>query len=130
MKQTIATSSAPAAIGTYAQAVAAGHCVYLSGQIGLDPATMELVADDLEAQLHQVFHNLAAVCAAAGGGLTDLVKLNIYLLDMADFATVNKIMAEHIPEPYPARAVVAVSGLPKAARIEIDGIMHLTGRPD
>ncbi|GAB4115200.1 MAG: Rid family detoxifying hydrolase [Gammaproteobacteria bacterium] len=123
MKQIIATSAAPAAIGTYSQAVAAGNCVYLSGQIGLDPQSMELVADNLELQLHQVFRNLAAVCAAAGGSLADLVKLNVYLLDMADFATVNQIMAEHVPEPFPARAALAVSGLPKGARVEIDGVM-------
>lgn len=123
MKQIIATSAAPAAIGTYSQAVAAGNCVYLSGQIGLDPQSMELVADNLELQLHQVFRNLAAVCAAAGGSLVDLVKLNVYLLDMADFATVNQIMAEHVPEPFPARAALAVSGLPKGARVEIDGVM-------
>jgi len=123
MKQIIATSAAPAAIGTYSQAVAAGNCVYLSGQIGLDPQSMELVADNLELQLHQVFSNLAAVCAAAGGSLADLVKLNVYLLDMADFASVNQVMAEHVPEPFPARAALAVSGLPKGARVEIDGVM-------
>jgi len=123
MKQIIATSAAPAAIGTYSQAVAAGNCVYLSGQIGLDPQSMELVADNLELQLHQVFRNLAAVCAAAGGSLADLVKLNVYLLDMADFASVNQVMAEHVPEPFPARAALAVSGLPKGARVEIDGVM-------
>ena len=123
MKQTISTNEAPAAIGTYSQAVAAGDVVYLSGQIGLDPESMELVADNLELQLQQVFKNLAALCQQAGGSLADLIKLNIYVLDMADFGLVNKIMAEHIPEPYPARAVVAVSGLPKGARIEIDGVM-------
>lgn len=123
MKQIITTSAAPAAIGTYSQAVAAGNHVYLSGQIGLDPQSMELVADNLELQLHQVFRNLAAVCAAAGGSLADLLKLNVYLLDMADFATVNQIMAEHVPEPFPARAALAVSGLPKGARVEIDGVM-------
>jgi len=123
MKQIIATSAAPAAIGTYSQAVAAGNCVYLSGQIGLDPQSMELVADNLELQLHQVFRNLAAVCAAAGGSLADLVKLNVYLLGMADFASVNQVMAEHVPEPFPARAALAVSGLPKGARVEIDGVM-------
>jgi len=125
MKQIIKTSSAPAAIGTYSQAVACGDSVYLSGQIGLDPETMELVADNLELQLHQVFRNLAAVCDAAGGSLADLVKLNVYLLDMADFASVNQIMAEHVPQPFPARAALAVSGLPKAARVEIDGVMHV-----
>jgi len=125
MKQIVSTAAAPAAIGTYSQAVAVGDCVYLSGQIGLNPKTMELVADSLEQQLHQVFSNLAAVCTAAGGSLADLVKLNIYLLDMADFVTVNQIMAEHVPEPFPARAALAVSGLPKSARVEIDGVMHV-----
>lgn len=125
MKKIVSTSSAPAAIGTYSQAVAVGDCVYLSGQIGLNPKTMELVADNLEPQLHQVFKNLAAVCNAAGGSLADLVKLNVYLLDMADFDTVNQIMAEHVPEPFPARAALAVSGLPKAACVEIDGVMHV-----
>jgi len=119
----IHTDDAPAAIGPYSQAIASDGWVFCSGQIPLDPETMELVADNLEMQLQQVFKNLAAVCKQAGGSLADLVKLNIYILDMDDFASVNKIMAEHIPEPYPARAVVAVSGLPKGARIEIDGVM-------
>ncbi len=125
MKKIVSTGSAPAAIGTYSQAVVAAGTVYLSGQIGLNPDSMELIGDSLELQLHQVFRNLAAVCTAAGGSLADMVKLNVYLLSMDDFATVNKIMAEHMPKPYPARAAVAVSGLPKGALIEIDGVMHV-----
>ena len=108
MKQTIATSGAPAAIGTYSQAVRAGNTVYLSGQIPLDPATMQLV-EGFDDQVRRVFDNLKAVCEAAGGSLNDLVKVNVYLLDLAHFAKVNEIMASYISQPYPARASVGVA---------------------
>ena len=118
----IKTESAPAAIGTYSQAVQAGNTIYLSGQIPLDPDTMMLVNDSFEAEVHQVFKNLRAVLNAAGGDLSNLVKLNIFMTDLSNFTTVNEIMAEYFHEPYPARAAVEVSGLPKGATIEADGI--------
>jgi len=118
----IKTEAAPAAIGTYSQAVQAGTTVYLSGQIPLDPIRMELVNDSFESEVHQVFKNLSAVLNAAGGDLSNLVKLNIFMTDLSHFATVNEIMAEYFVEPYPARAAVEVSALPKGARIEADGV--------
>jgi len=124
-KSIIHTDRAPAAIGTYSQAVKAGTTVYLSGQIPLVAETMELVSDDFAKQTHQVFENLKAVCEAAGGSMNDLVKVNIYLLDLSHFATVNEIMASYFAQPYPARAAIGVSELPKSAQVEIDGVMEL-----
>lgn len=122
-RQTISTPNAPAAIGTYSQAVKVGDTVYLSGQIPLDPNTMELVEGGFAAQAEQVFANLQAVCQAAGGSLNQLVKLNFYLTDLSDFAQLNEIMAKHFTQPYPARAAVEVSALPKGSLLEADGIM-------
>lgn len=122
-RQTISTPNAPAAIGTYSQAVKVGNTVYLSGQIPLDTATMELVEGGFAAQAEQVFANLQAVCQAAGGSLNQLVKLNFYLTDLSDFAQLNEIMAKHFTQPYPARAAVEVSALPKGSLLEADGIM-------
>ncbi|RUO18956.1 reactive intermediate/imine deaminase [Aliidiomarina iranensis] len=124
-KVIIATDKAPAAIGTYSQAIKIGTTVYLSGQIPLVPATMEMVSNDFRAQAEQVFKNLSAVCSAAGGELQDMVKVQIYLTDLNQFAVVNEVMAEHFDTPYPARAAIEVSGLPKGAQIEIDGVMEL-----
>jgi reactive intermediate/imine deaminase len=124
-KSIIQTDNAPAAIGTYSQAVKAGTTVYLSGQIPLVPSTMEMVSDDFAEQAVQVFENLKAVCAAAGGNMSHLVKVNIFLIDLGHFATVNQIMANYFKQPYPARAAIGVSQLPKGAQIEIDGIMEL-----
>ena len=121
-KHRILTADAPQAIGTYSQAVHAGGTLYLSGQIGLDPQTMEM-ADGFEAQAHQVFSNLRAVCTAAGGDLNDAVKLTVYLSDLANFAKLNEIMAGYFAEPYPARSAVGVSQLPKDALIEIDAVL-------
>jgi len=118
----IQTPDAPAAIGAYSQAVRAGGTVYLSGQIGLDPVSMQLV-EGIEAQIHQVFQNLRAVAAAAGGSLADVVKLNIYLTDLGHFAKVNEIMAQYFSQPYPARAVVGVASLPRGAQVEADAVM-------
>ena len=123
-KEIIHSKHAPAAIGPYSQAVRAGATVYLSGQIGLDPATGNL-AEGVEAQAHQVFKNLRAVAAAAGGSLDDMVKLSILLADLADFAKVNEVMAGYFTAPYPARATYQVAGLPRGARIEVDGILVL-----
>lgn len=122
-KTIIATDAAPAAIGTYSQAVAVGNTVYLSGQIPLVPATMQLVEGDFSAQVHQVFHNLQAVCEAAGGDLNGIVKLNIFLTDLSHFATVNSIMAEYFQQPYPARAAIGVAALPRGAAVEMDGVL-------
>lgn len=127
MKTIIATEQAPAAIGTYSQAVRAGNTVYLSGQVGLDPESMELVSEDFKAQLHQVFKNLTAVCSAAGGSLDDIVKMQVYLLDMERFSDANAVMSTYFETPYPARAAVAVSQLPKAALVEVDAVMVLAG---
>jgi len=124
MKHIISTPHAPAAIGTYSQAVKAGNTVYLSGQIPLDPATMQLV-EGFENQVKRVFDNLKAVCEAAGGSLNDLVKVNVYLLDLGNFAKVNEIMASYIGQPYPARAAVGVASLPRGALVEIEGVMVL-----
>jgi reactive intermediate/imine deaminase len=121
----IHTSRAPQAIGTYSQAVRAGDTVYLSGQIPLDPATGELVAGDMEAQVRRVFENLKAVCEAAGGDLSQVVKLTVYLTDLAHFALVNRVMAEYFTQPYPARAALGVAALPKGAAVEMDGVLAL-----
>ena len=121
-KSIIQTSEAPAAIGTYSQAVRVDHTVYMSGQIGLDPASMQLV-DGVDAQIHQVFKNLAAVAAAAGGSLADVVKLNVFLTDLGHFAKVNEIMAGYFSQPYPARAAVGVAALPRGALVEADAVM-------
>ncbi len=126
-REIIQTDQAPAAIGTYSQAVRAGNEVWLSGQIPLDPQSMELVGDDIEAQIEQVFANLSAVCEAAGGSLNDIVKLNIYLVDLGHFARVNEIMARHFDQPYPARAAIGVASLPRGAQVEMDGVMYLPG---
>jgi len=125
-RKAIATPSAPSALGTYSQAIRAGDTVYLSGQIPLDPESMELVSGTRE-QIHQVFRNLRAVADAAGGDFGDLVKLNVYLTDLADFALVNEVMAEYFDEPYPARAAIGVASLPKGARVEMEGILVLRG---
>lgn len=125
MKEIIVTEKAPKAIGTYSQAVKVGKTVYLSGQIPLVPATMEMVVGDIEAQIRQVFENLKAVCEAAGGSFADMAKLNIFLIDLGNFATVNKIMAEYFAEPYPARAAIGVASLPRNAQVEMDGILEL-----
>ena len=124
-RQIIRTDKAPAAIGTYSQAVKVEQTVYLSGQIPLVPSTMELVQGDMGQQIRQVFENLRAVCQAAGGDLDDIVKLNVFLTDLSHFPLVNEIMAEYFSEPYPARAAIGVAALPKGAGIEMDAIMHL-----
>ena len=124
-KQTINSDSAPRAIGTYSQAVRCGDTVYLSGQIPLLPKSMELVAGGIEVQIRQVFDNLQAVAQAAGGELSDVVKLTVYLTDLGNFACVNEIMAEYFSAPYPARAAIGVAALPKAAEIEMDAIVYL-----
>jgi reactive intermediate/imine deaminase len=123
-RQIIRTVTAPEAIGTYSQAVRVNTTVYLSGQIGLDPQTMQLV-DGIDAQIVRVFDNLNAVAEAAGGSLNDVVKLNVYLTDLANFAKVNEIMARYFTEPYPARAAVGVASLPRGALVEADGVMEL-----
>lgn len=123
-KKIIHTDHAPKAIGTYSQAVAVNGTVYLSGQIGLDSASMELV-EGIEAQVHRVFTNLKAVAEAAGGSLADVVKLNIFLTDLGHFALVNSIMSEYFSEPYPARAAVGVATLPRGALVEADAVMVL-----
>ena len=119
----ISTANAPAAIGTYSQAVRSANTVYLSGQIPLDPASMELISEDMDDQITQVFTNLQAVCQAAGGDLKQIVKLTVYLVDLEQFARVNQIMAGIFQEPFPARAVIGVSSLPRNASIEVDAIM-------
>jgi len=121
----IQTDSAPKAIGTYSQAVRVGNTVYLSGQIPLVPDTMELNDGDMEAQIKQVFENLKAVAEAAGGGLVDIVKLNIFLTDLSHFVLVNEVMASYFSEPYPARAAVGVASLPKDVAVEMDAVMVL-----
>lgn len=125
MRTPIATTHAPQAIGTYSQAIRAGNTVYLSGQIPLDPATGELVAGDMEAQVRRVFDNLQAVATAAGSDLDHVVKLTVYLTDLAHFALVNRVMAEYFAQPYPARAAVGVAALPKGAAVEMDGVLEL-----
>ncbi len=119
----IQSSEAPAAIGTYSQAVRAGNTVYVSGQIGLDPATMQLV-DGVDAQIHRVFRNLQAIAKAAGLGLDRAVRMTVYLTDLAHFGRVNEIMAQYVAQPYPSRAAVGVASLPRGALVEIDAILH------
>lgn len=123
-RSVINTDKAPAAIGTYSQAIKAGNTVYMSGQIPLDPKSMELV-EGFEAQTVQVFENLKAVAEAAGGSLKDIVKLNIFLTDLANFATVNEVMSRYFQQPYPARAAIGITALPKGAQVEMDAIMVL-----
>lgn len=124
-KQIIATPNAPAAIGTYSQATRHGDVVYLSGQTPLDPASMKLVEGDIEAQIHRVFKNLQAVCEAAGGSLDQILKLNVFLIDMGNFPHVNSVMAQYFAKPYPARAAVGVAALPMGAQVEMDAILGL-----
>ena len=119
----IQSDNAPQAIGTYSQAVKVGSTVYLSGQIPLVPETMEMVEGDFSAQVAQVFDNLSAVCQASGGSLQQIVKLNIYLTDLSNFATVNEVMARYFKQPYPARAAVGVAQLPKDSAVEMDGVL-------
>jgi len=123
-KSIIQTGDAPAAIGTYSQAVRVDHTVYMSGQIGLDPVSMQMV-DGIEAQIHQVFKNLAAVATAAGGSLSSVVKLNVFLTDLTHFPRVSEIMAQYFVEPYPARAAIGVAALPRGALVEADAVMVL-----
>jgi len=124
-REIIRTDKAPQAIGTYSQAVKVGASVYLSGQIPLVPETMEMVEGDIEAQIRRVFDNLQAVARAAGGDLKDIVKLNVFLVDLGDFPVVNQVMADYFREPYPARAAIGVAALPKAAGVEMDAVMAL-----
>lgn len=126
-RSTIHTENAPAAIGTYSQAVKVRSTVYLSGQIPLDPITMEMQNENFATETHQVFKNLSSVAVAAGGSLRDLVKLNIFMVDLSNFAELNDIMSEYFTEPYPARAAVQVAALPKGATIEVDGVLELPG---
>lgn len=124
-RQVIHTTNAPAAVGTYSQAVRHGDTVYLSGQIPLDPESMKMVSGGVEAQIHRVFKNLTAVCNAAGSDLAGIVKLNVYMTDLGNFATVNQVMAEYFSEPYPARAAVGVSALPLGAEVEMEAVLGL-----
>ncbi len=125
MRDVIHTDAAPRAIGTYSQAVRSGHTVYLSGQIALDPASGELYTGDIETEIERAFANLRAVCEAAGGSMAKLVKLNIYLTDLAHFPAVNAAMERLFTSPYPARAAVGVAQLPRGARFEVDGVLVL-----
>ena len=125
-KQIITTDKAPKAIGTYTQAVKVGDTVYLSGQIPLIPETMELLKGSVEEQIHRVFKNLAAVSEAADGSLQDMVKLNVFLTDLGNFAIVNQVMALYFTEPYPARAAIGVASLPRGAAVEMDGILVIS----
>jgi len=122
-KEVISTENAPQAIGTYSQAVKVQDTVYLSGQIPLDPKSMEIIEGDTEAHITQVFENLKAVCHAAGGTLNDIVKLNIFLTDLGNFALVNEVMSRYFDQPYPARAAIGVASLPKGVGVEMDGIL-------
>lgn len=124
-KEIISTDKAPQAIGTYSQAVKTGSTVYMSGQIPLIPETMEMVEGDIRQQIHRVFQNLQAVATAAGGDLSDIVKLNVFLTDLTNFPQVNEVMAEYFQEPYPARAAIGVAALPKDAGVEMDAVMEL-----
>ncbi len=124
-RQVISTDQAPAAIGTYSQGIRAGNSVYISGQIPLDPATMELVEGDIDVHIRRVFDNLTAIARAAGGGLDDIVKLNVFLPDLSHFPVVNEVMSEYFTEPYPARAALGVRALPKGAPVEMDAILVL-----
>ena len=122
-KQAIQTKDAPAAIGTYSQAIRAGNTIYLSGQIPLDPKSMQLVTGDTRAEIARVFDNLAAVAAAAGASLENAVRITVYLTDLKNFALVNEVMAEHFKEPYPARAAIGVAALPRGAAVEVDAVL-------
>lgn len=124
-REIISTDQAPAAIGTYSQAVKVGTTVYLSGQIPLDPTTLQLVEGGMDAQIRRVFDNLAAVARAAGGSLADTVKLTVFLTDLGHFALVNQLMAEYFSEPYPARAAIGVAALPRGAQVEMDAVLAL-----
>ena len=124
-REIIATEHAPQAIGTYSQAIRAGSTVYLSGQIPLEPKTMQVVAEDMQGQIRQVFENLQAVAKAAGGSLDKFVKLNIFLTDLSHFPLVNEVMSEYFSQPYPARAAIGVASLPKEVGVEMDAIMEL-----
>ncbi len=124
-RQIIQTDDAPQAIGTYSQAVKTDNTVYISGQIPLDPATMEVVPGGIEAEITRVFDNLKAVAAASGGSLADIVKLNIFLTDLGNFPTVNEIMAQYFEQPYPARAAIGVAALPKGVGVEMDAVLVL-----
>lgn len=124
-REIIQTDKAPQAIGTYSQAVKVNSTVYMSGQIALVPATMTLIEGDVEAQIRQVFENLSAVAAAAGGSLADVAKLNVFLTDLSDFPIVNEVMSEYFQQPYPARAAIGVAALPKAAAVEMDAVLEL-----
>ena len=126
-KIVIHSDHAPKAIGPYSQAIKVGQTVYLSGQVPLNPLTQELVTDDFDAEVRQVFENLKAVAHAAGGSLGDLVRIGVYLLDLGQFAQLNAIMAEYVPQPYPARSTIQVSGLPRGARVEVDAVMVISG---
>lgn len=125
VKQAIHTANAPEAIGAYSQAIKVGQTVFISGQIPLEPGTMNIVDEDIRAQTHRVFNNLAAVAREGGGNLDDVVKLTVFLTDLRHFSVVNEVMAEHFNPPYPARAAVGVAALPKGVPIEIDAIVHL-----
>jgi reactive intermediate/imine deaminase len=124
-RETIHTNNAPQAIGPYSQAVRAGDTIYLSGQIPLDPRTMQMVSGDIEAEIRRVFDNLRAVAEAAGSSLANAVKVNVFLTDLAHFAKVNEIMASYCTQPFPARAAVGVAQLPRSARVEIECVLHL-----
>lgn len=124
-REIISTDQAPQAIGTYSQAIKIGKTVYLSGQIALDPQTMTMVDGDTEAEVRRVFDNLEAVAKAAGGHLNEMVKLNIFLVDLANFALVNDVMAEYFEQPYPARAALGVAALPRDAAVEMDGVLEI-----
>ncbi len=124
-KQIIHSDQAPQAVGTYSQAVRVGDTVYLSGQIPLDPTTMEMVGGSMDDQVRRIFDNLSCVCTAAGGSLSDLVRLGVYLTDMNHFPVVNKVMEEYFEPPYPARSAIGVADLPKGAQVEVDAIMVL-----
>jgi len=124
-REIISTDQAPQAIGTYSQAIKVGNTVYLSGQIPLDPVTMELVDGNAEARIRRVFDNLAAVAEAAGGSLQDIAKLNVFLTDLGQFALVNQVMSEYFQQPYPARAAIGVAALPKGTDVEMDAVMEL-----
>jgi reactive intermediate/imine deaminase len=126
-REVIKADQAPAAIGAYSQAVKVGDTVYLSGQIPLDPASMQLVEGGMEAQIRRVFENLAAVAHASGGSLADTVKLNVFLTDLSHFALLNQVMAEYFREPYPARAAIGVAALPRGAQVEMDAVLVLSG---
>ena len=124
-REIISTDKAPQAIGTYSQAVKVNNTVYISGQIPLIPETMELLDGSVEEQIHQAFKNLSAIAEAAGGSLADIVKLNIFLIDLSHFPTVNQVMAQYFTEPYPARAALGVAELPKGAEVEMDAVLEL-----